>query len=178
MISGGWVSSHAHIESGLPKIFTDRGYTVFSVVHGSQPKFTIPEMIEDMHRSVRFIRRHAKKYKIDPDRIGVTGSSAGGHLALMMGTTGDAGNPKAGDPVDRTSSRVQAVTCFFPPTDFLNYGAKGKIALGRGALADYRAPFDFHEFDTKSQSFRPVTDEAPHPGHRPGNFAGLPRLGG
>jgi acetyl esterase/lipase len=160
VISGGWFSSHDHVDPNLPKIFTDHGYTVFSVVHGSQPKFTIPEMIEDMHRSVRFIRHHAKEYKIDPYRIGVTGSSAGGHLALMMETAGDAGNPKASDAVDRTSSRVQAIACFMPPTDFLNYGAKGKIALGRGTLAGYKAPFDFHEFDTKKHSFVPVTDEA------------------
>jgi len=159
VISGGWFSSHDHVSAGLAKMFTDRGYTVFSVVHGSQPKFTIPEVIEDMHRSIRFIRHNAKKYKIDPDRIGITGGSAGGHLSLMMGTSGNAGNPKAKDAVDRTSSRVQAVACFFPPTDFLNYGEKGKIALGRGTLSGFRAPFDFHEFDNKSRSFVPITDE-------------------
>jgi acetyl esterase/lipase len=159
VISGGWSSSHDNVELDLPKIFTDQGYTVFSVVHGSQPKFTIPEMIEDMHRCVRYIRHNAKKYRIDPDRIGITGSSAGGHLALMMGTAGDAGNPKAIDAVNRTASHVQAVACFFPPTDFLNYGEKGKIALGRGLLHNYKASFDFHEFDNKTQSFVPVTDE-------------------
>src|SRR5262249_26313217 len=148
--------SHDHIETDFPKIFMDRGYTVFAVVHGSQPRFTIPEMIDDMQRSVRFIRHNAKKYHIDTDRIGVTGSSAGGHLALMMGTFGDAGNPAAKDGVDRASSRVQAVACFCPPTDFLNYGAKGKLALGRGALSHYRAAFDFHKFNDKTNSFVPV----------------------
>jgi hypothetical protein len=57
----------------------------------------------------------------------------------MQGTAGEAGDPKAKDPVDRISSRVQAVACFFPPTDFLNYGAKGKDALGRGTLRDFKA---------------------------------------
>ena len=66
-----------------------------------------------------------------PSAIGITGSSAGGHLSLMQGTAGDKGDPKAKDPIDRVSSRVQAVACFYPPTDFLNYGKPGEIALGR-----------------------------------------------
>ncbi len=159
VMSGGWFSSHDVIDPVDTQVFTRRGYTVFAVVHASQPKFTIPEMIEDMHRSVRFIRYHAKKYHIDPDRIGITGTSAGGHLSLMIGTAGKKGNSSAKDPVDRASSQVQAVACFFPPTDFLNYGAKGKIALGRTLLSDYRAAFDFHEFDKKTQSFLAITDE-------------------
>src|ERR1041385_1532673 len=55
MISGGWFSSHDAINPGLAKIFTDRGDTVFEVVHGSQPKFVLPEIIQDIHRAVRFI---------------------------------------------------------------------------------------------------------------------------
>jgi acetyl esterase/lipase len=159
VISGGWFSSHDHVNPVWAKMFTDRGYTVFSVMHGSQPKYTIPEAIEDMHRSIRFIRHHAKKYKIDPDRIGIIGASAGGHLSLMMGTAGKPGDSKAKDPVDRASSRVQAVAGFFPPTDFLNYGEPGKIALGRDVLSILKAPFDFHEFDQKERKFVPVTDE-------------------
>jgi acetyl esterase/lipase len=138
--------------------FLQRGYTVFAVVHGSQPKFAIPEMLEDLNRAVRYIRYHARDYHIDPDRIGINGGSAGGHLALMQGTAGTAGDPKAKDPVDRVSSRVQAVACFFPPTDFLNYGKPGEIALGCGVLKDFKAPFDFHEFDPAKKAFVPITD--------------------
>ena len=116
-----------------------RGYTVFAVVHGSQPRYTIPEIVADMNRAVRFIRYHAADYHIDPDRIGITGGSAGGHLSLMQGTAGDKGNPDAKDPIDRTSSRVQAVACFFPPTDFLNYGKPGENAVGRGILQGLQA---------------------------------------
>src|SRR5205823_13512724 len=112
---------------------------------GSQPRFTIPEILQDMHRATRFIRYHAKDYKIDPDRIGISGASAGGHLSLMQGMAGDLGDPNAKDPVDRVSSRVQAVACFFPPTDFLNYGKPGEVALGNGVLENVPAPFDFHE---------------------------------
>jgi acetyl esterase/lipase len=160
-VSGGWVSRHEGID-GMLNTFTkpllDRGYTVFAVVHGSQPKFTIPEALEDMHRAVRFIRSHAAEYKIDPDKLGITGGSAGGHLSLMQGVGGMPGNPKATDPVERVASGVQCVGCFFPPTDFFNYGAEGKHANpgGDGVLRPFRAPFDYHEF--KDRAFERITD--------------------
>lgn len=157
-VSGGWFSAHEGINVGFISEFLNRGYTVFAVVHGSQPKFTIPEVLGDMHRAVRFIRSKAESYKIDPDRIGISGGSAGGHLSLMQGTAGDKGNPEAKDPIDRLSSRVQAVACFFPPTDFLNYGKPGEIALGCGILVNFRAPFDFAEIDSKTRAFTPITD--------------------
>jgi hypothetical protein len=52
------------------------------------------------------------------------------------------------------------VACFFPPTDFLNYGKPGENAIGRGVLDAFQAPFDFHEFDPKRKKLVPVTDEA------------------
>jgi acetyl esterase/lipase len=158
VVSGGWFSDHQVINTGFLDELLRRGYTVFAVVHGSQPKYTIPEILQDMHRAVRFIRHHAKDYHIDPDRIGITGGSAGGHLSLMLATAGTRGDSGAKDPIDRESSRVQAVACFFPPTDFLNYGKPGEIALGCGILKDFRAPFDFHEFDSGRKAFVPTTD--------------------
>ena len=160
VVSGGWYSAHESIAQTFVDALVKRGYTVFAVVHGSQPKFTIPEILGDMNRSIRFIRYHAKDYGIDPDQIGIYGASAGGHLSLMQGTAGDSGNPNAKDPVDRVSSRVQAVACFFPPTDFLNYGKTGENAIGRGVLEGFKAPFDFHELDTKAGKFMPISDES------------------
>ncbi|HEX8915793.1 MAG TPA: alpha/beta hydrolase [Humisphaera sp.] len=159
-VSGGWYSGKQAVNPGFAKPFLDRGYTVFAVVHGSQPKFTIPEVLEDMHRAVRFIRANAEKYKVDPDKLGIAGGSAGGHLSLMQGCAPKPGDPKAADPVDRQPSRVAAVACFFPPTDFLNYGKDGENAVGVGTLKDFKAPFDFHAYDPKTKSFAPVTDEA------------------
>ena len=159
-VSGGWYSSHDGINAGFIKPMTDRGYTVFAVVHGSQPKFTIPEAFADMSRAVRFIRHHAKEYGVDPERLGIYGASAGGHLSLMQGTAGDKGNPSSGDPVDRESSRVAAVACFFPPTDFLNYGKPGEDAIGRGILKDFASPFDFRDYDPALKKFVNVTDPA------------------
>lgn len=162
VVSGGWFSSHDAISPEPPfvKPLLDRGYTVFAVVHGSQPKFTIPEVLTDMNRAIRFIRYSAKEYGVDPERLGIFGASAGGHLSLMQGTAGDLGNPDSKDAIDRTSSRVQAVACFFPPTDFLNYGKPGENAIGRGILKGFQAPFDFHEADKATGRFERITDEA------------------
>jgi acetyl esterase/lipase len=159
-VSGGWFSAKESINPGLARTFTDRGYVVFAVVHGSQPKFSIPEVLDDMNRAVRYIRYHAKEYGVDKDRLGIAGASAGGHLSLMQGTAPRPGNPEAKDPVDRESSKVAAVGCFFPPTDFLNYGEPGRVALGRGTLTNFRPPFDFTEQDPKTRSFSVITDEA------------------
>ena len=123
LVSGGW-------KSGKPGSFGEwmaaplirRGYTVFPIYHVSQPKATIMEITDDMHRAVRFVRHLAKDYGIDPQRIGVTGGSAGGHLSLMLATRGGPGRPDATDPVDRESSAVQAAAIFYPVTDLLNLG--------------------------------------------------------
>jgi acetyl esterase/lipase len=162
-VSGGWFSSHEFMDSPYikPSILelTKRGYTIFAVVHGSQPRYTIPDILEDMHKAIRFIRLHAKEYGVDPERLGITGGSAGGHLSLMQGTAGKPGDPKAKDPLERFSSRVQAVACFFPPTDFLNYGKEGDVALGTGLLSGFKAPFAFQDFDNKTHTFVLITDE-------------------
>src|SRR5262249_30676352 len=80
MVSGGWVSSHDSINAAFAKPFTDRGQTVFAIVHGSQPKFKVSEILLDIHRATRFVRYHAREYGVDPDRLGICGGSAGGHL--------------------------------------------------------------------------------------------------
>jgi len=141
MVSGGWFSSHEAINPQFYKPFLDRGYVVFAVVHGSQPKFTVSEVTQDIHRAVRFIRLNAARYGVDPQRLGITGASAGGHLTLTMATQGSRGDANAKDPIDRESSEVQAAACFFPPTDFLNYSKPGEDAVGVGILKDFKPAF-------------------------------------
>lgn len=141
MVSGGWFSSHDAINPASYGAFLSRGYTVFAVCHGSQPRFIVTEIIPDIHRAVRFVRTNASKWRVDPDHLGITGGSAGGHLSLTMATQGGPGQPDAKDPVDRASSEVQSAACFFPPTDFLNYGKTGEDAVGVGILKDFQPGF-------------------------------------
>jgi len=126
IVSGGWRSGWFSAEQGVSKsmrtkgrfgTLIDSGFTMFFVRHGSSPYFTVPEIIDDCRRAVRHIRMNATDYDIDPDRIGVFGASAGGHLSLLLATTGADGNPDADDPVDRVSSHVQAAVAYFPPVD-------------------------------------------------------------
>lgn len=122
MVSGSWKSSRDGILPALVAPLLRRGYTVFSVRHGSQPEFTVMEIIAQVQRAARFIRHHATDYGVDPHRLGVSGGSSGGHLSLMLATRGGPGPVDAPDPVDRESSAVQAAALFFPVTDLLNLG--------------------------------------------------------
>lgn len=119
MVSGGWYSRWTPPEQTLNRFrpLTDKGFTVFAVRHGSSPKFSISEAVADVRRSVRFIRANAEKFEIDPDRIGVFGMSAGGHLSLMLGTASDDGDADAETPLEKVSDRVQAVVAYVAPTD-------------------------------------------------------------
>ena len=141
IISGGWVSNHDGISAKSYAPFLERGYTIFAVCHGCQPKFIIPEITQDIHRAIRFVRHHAAKWKVNPDHLGISGASAGGHLSLTIATQGGPGKADARDPIDRESSAVQAMACFFPPTDFLNYGTAGEDAVGVGILKNYQGAF-------------------------------------
>jgi acetyl esterase/lipase len=160
IVSGGFRSSPEAISPRFNYEFLKRGYTVFTVVPSSLPRFTVPEMHDDVCRAVRYIRYHAKKYNIDPKRIGGTGVSSGGLLALLLATSPKPGNKMAADPVDQEDSAIQATANFFPPTDFLNYGKEGKEFL---KLQDhdppFRAAFDFRRFDPKEKVFERVTDK-------------------
>jgi acetyl esterase/lipase len=119
MVSGGWYSSWQPPEQfqGLFQPLLDRGFTLFAVRHGSAPRYKVPEAIDDVRRATRFIRSHAADYGIDPERLGVFGMSAGGHLSMMLATTGDDGDVNAKDPVQRGSSRIAAAVAYFGPTD-------------------------------------------------------------
>ena len=126
MVSGGWYSrwfpaeflirENANLKNGFERL-TMRGFTVFLIRHGSAPRYKVPDAVTDVRRAVRFIKLNAKKYGVDPDRLGVMGSSAGGHLSLMLGTTPGKAKPKALDPVNRVDNRIAAVVAYFPPTD-------------------------------------------------------------
>ncbi len=161
MVSGGWVSTHEGINPGVAQLFTSRGMTVFEVVHGSQPKFTVAEIVDDINRAVRFVRYHAAEYGVAPNRLGISGASAGGHLSLMIGANGKEGVATATDPIDRVSSAVQAVACFFPPTDFLNYGKEGASAMKIATLQGYWPAFGVTDKTPTEESERIARNVSP-----------------
>ncbi len=135
-----------------------KGYTVFEVCHGSAPKYNNIEILEDMHRAVRFIRYNAEKYDIDPNKLGITGASSGGFISLSMGTSGQEADVNAKDPIDRVPGNVQAVACFFPPTDYLNFGKPGKVSMGTDLLSDYKSAFEFKTWNKETKCFDLITD--------------------
>ncbi len=71
----------------------------------------------------------------------MTGSSAGGHLGLILATKGDPGDPAAKDAIARTSSAVQAAAVFYPPTDYRNWAEPGDMAVGVGKQAPWQPAF-------------------------------------
>lgn len=97
------------------------GYAVVSVTYRLAPEHQFPAPIEDAKTAVRFLRANAKKYDIDPTRIGALGFSAGGHLALLLGTT-DKSADLDGTLFPDQDSRVGCVVSFFGPTDLARYG--------------------------------------------------------
>ena len=117
--SGAWYSGYNAPQNFINgwQAMLDKGFTIFIVYHGSGSKYLLPEIVNDLHRSVRFIRLHAARFGVDPNRLGAFGGSSGGHLTLMLATTADDGDPKAGDELLRTSDRLAAVVAYYPPTD-------------------------------------------------------------
>ena len=96
--------------------FLRQGYAAASINYRLSRHAIFPAQIEDCKAAIRFLRANAGKYNIDPNRIGVWGSSAGGHLVALLGTTGDVKEFDKG-PNLQVSSRVQVVCDYFGPTD-------------------------------------------------------------
>jgi len=163
VLSGNWVSSERMKEafSSRSDLYLEKGYTLFGVMVGSQPQYTIPDQIIDLKRAVRFIRYNADQYGIDADHIGITGSSSGGHLALMIATADDISIAKSFNPVDKVSARVQAAAVFYPPTDFINFGrinTSGTINQAGLVITGVAAAFDFKVWNDTTRTFVQVTN--------------------
>ncbi len=114
---GGWVGGNRQSMEKSIETMAGRGYVAATISYRFAPKARFPAQIEDCKAAIRWLRAQAKKYHLNPDRIGVVGSSAGGHLACLLGLTEkkDGLEGKGGNP--EQSSQVQAVVSFFGPTD-------------------------------------------------------------
>jgi acetyl esterase/lipase len=86
-----------------------------------------PAMLQDAARAVRLVRTRADEWKVDPKRIGIMGSSAGGHLASTLLTHFDAGKPDAADPIERQSSRPDLGILCYAVISFGEFGHRGSM---------------------------------------------------
>jgi acetyl esterase/lipase len=94
------------------------GMTAFVLKYRLGPRYHHPVELEDAQRSIRLVRSRAKEFGIAPDRLGIMGFSAGGHLASTAGTHFDAGNTAAADAIDRVSSRPDFLVLGYPVISF------------------------------------------------------------
>ncbi len=156
---GGWkVGSKKNVPPWLKQGVVDGRFSVVSVEYRFTDVAPHPAQTNDCLRAVQFVRYHSRKWNIDPDRLGATGGSAGGHLSLYVALHDDVADPVASDPVQRASSRVACAVGFAGPTD---WNLLGEIQHDHPAfreLLGYEPGTPFAEMKAESiQDVSPVT---------------------
>lgn len=144
--------------------FVDRGITVFwlryRLKNPKGPQYLYPAPMLDAQRAIRWVRHNAKRFGIDPKKVGIIGSSAGGHLAAYTATRYDAGQPAAPDSVERQSSRPDFSIIQYPVITFVDsaYTHRGSRVhlLGKQMVdKDLTARLSAERFDTTAWGTRP-----------------------
>jgi acetyl esterase/lipase len=127
---GAWQHGDKAGGAGLREIpeLLKRGYLVSSINYRLAPEFKFPAQIEDAKCAIRFLRANAKKYNFDPNRIGVWGGSAGGHLVALLGTADESAGFDTSGGCPNVSSRVQAVVDMFGPADLMLGRVGGRVS--------------------------------------------------
>jgi acetyl esterase/lipase len=116
---GGWrAGSKSRVPRWLLDAVREGWLSVVSVEYRFTDVAPHPAQVNDCQRAIQFVRHNAAKWNIDPQRIGVTGGSAGGHLSLWVALQDDAADADSDDPVRRQSSRVACAVSFAGPTDW------------------------------------------------------------
>ena len=152
-------------------LFARKGYVAVTISYRLAPDAKFPAQIEDCKAAVRWLRANAKKYRIDPDHIGVVGFSAGGHLCCLLGVTDKKdGLEGEGGNADQ-SSRVQAVVSYFGPTDLC------EKTWSKDVEEKVLAPFVGASFDDKPALYKKVSPITYVPKDAP-PLPVLPRLEG
>ena len=121
---GAWRFGNRKGLSGYARLLVEKGFSCFAIDYRLAPKHKFPAQIEDCRAAVKWIRKNANKYKVDASKLGVIGYSAGGHLATLLGTTGEEPNEQNGN----FDMRIQAVVAGGAPTDFRWMPDRGKWA--------------------------------------------------
>jgi acetyl esterase/lipase len=130
---GGYGGRAPHEGEPNARWLNSAGVSAFVLDYRVSP-YRHPIPLGDAQRAIRTVRHMAKAYNIDPNRIGILGFSAGGHLAVSAATLFDSGNPKAKDPIDRQSSRPDALIACYPVVTFGEWRHDGSMQnlLGSG----------------------------------------------
>jgi dipeptidyl aminopeptidase/acylaminoacyl peptidase len=156
VVSGAYHSDRGkirdHTRAQVYTIFCSHGYTVFAVRPGSRTRYTALEMDAHIKTAIRYVKLHAAEYRIDPERLGITGASAGGHLAALAALTAQAANPDASGPSQRFDTKVKAAAVFFPPTDFTDWDGKPANVETLGDLLFLGGAKGHAEEEIKSQA--------------------------
>jgi acetyl esterase/lipase len=110
---GGWAGGGKGVYAALGQALAQKGFVAVSITYRFAPAWHSPTQMDDVERAVRWLRKNAKQYELDPQRFGAIGGSAGGHLASYLALTDTRDN---GDPdLAGFSSKVQcAVDCYGP----------------------------------------------------------------
>jgi acetyl esterase/lipase len=114
---GGWRGGNKSVFRAFVKTLARQGYVAMTIRYRFAPAHRFPAQIEDAKCAVRYLRAHANELKVDSDRIGAMGGSAGGHLALLLGTTSATDDLEGQGGYGEYSSRVQAVASIAGPVD-------------------------------------------------------------
>ncbi len=127
---GAWSAGSKDRTPALPLL--QQGFAVASVTYRFSQNAVFPAQIEDCKSAIRWLRKNAAQMNINPEKIGVWGGSAGGHLVAMLGVSGDVKDWEKGANLDQ-SSRVQAVCDWFGPSNLLTFGPQGGNDRPKGA---------------------------------------------
>src|SRR6266478_6606650 len=155
-IHGGWwygMDMSPRIEAvGGHQIFMPQRLAVFSIQYRLGQEGGFPQNIRDCRNAIRFIRLNAKRFNIDPQRIDVTGGSAGGHLSLMVAMVPEDfpdGGPTPG--LEGISARVSGSFSYIPPTDFVRFWNQGPddAVTNQDGKVSFRGPDDKIPYDSR-----------------------------
>jgi acetyl esterase/lipase len=131
---GGYGGLAGHEGQDYALFLREHGVAAFVLKYrlGGSHGYRHPRMLEDAQRALRLVRTRATEWKVDPKRVGIMGSSAGGHLASTAVTHFDAGKPDDADPVERQSSRPDLGILCYPVISMgaLTHGGSKKNLLG------------------------------------------------